>query len=50
MSGFDKIAFDKNKFLCSGTAVMPELGAVGEVLVAVTVTNKLLLATGNQPL
>jgi len=51
MTGYEKIVFDQGrKFLCSGSAVIPELGAVGEVLVAVTVTNKLLQATGKPAL
>lgn len=51
LSGYRKIVFDHGrKFLCSGSAVVPELGTIGEALVAITVTNKLLLATDKPPL
>jgi len=51
MSAYEKIVFDHGrKFLCSGSEVIPELGSVGEVLVAITVTGQLLKATGNPPL
>ncbi len=51
MSAFEKISFDHGrKYLYCGNAVIPELGTVGEVLVALTVANKLLQETGNPPL
>jgi len=51
VTAYEKIVFDHGrKFLCCGPSVIPELGTVGDILVAMTVTNKLLQATGNPPL
>jgi hypothetical protein len=51
MSSYEKLAFDHGrKYLCCGNTVLPELGTVGEVLIALTVTNKLLQATGKPQL
>ena len=51
MSSYEKITFDQGrKYLCCGNTVLPELGTVGEVLIALTVTNKLLQATGKPQL
>jgi len=47
MTAYEKIDFDHGrKYLCCAESVIPELGTVGDVLVAITVTNNLLEATG----
>ncbi len=51
MSAHERVVFDHGKrYLCSGSSVIPELGTVGEVIVALTTTNELLQATGKPPL
>lgn len=51
LSSHDRMLFDHgHKILCSGAAVVPELGTIGEVLVAVSIANKLLQATGKDAL
>lgn len=51
LSGGDKTVFDRGrKYLCSGAAVVPELGSVGEVLVALTVANRILKNVGKPTL